>query len=74
VTFSERLAELRVALKEREGTGVPSVSITCSGCGQTHAITEPNLDHPESIFPGWHLGTEQPYRDYCPDCKEVESS
>ena len=61
VTFSERVADLRRRLADRIGEGEPSVSVTSSGCGQTHAVRAPNLDHIESLFPGWQLDTEPPY-------------
>jgi len=69
MTFSDRVADLRRRIAEREARGLRVVvTLTCEGCGRTDAITGPNPDHVESMFPGWELDNEQPYHDYCPDC------
>lgn len=73
MTFSERIADLRLAIADRTSKGLePWVSVTCASCGQTQAIADPNLDHIEGMFPGWELGSERPYRDYCPDCRDID--
>jgi hypothetical protein len=69
VTWSERVAELRAVIAAREGKGLrPRVTVKCVSCGQTAVILGPNVEHMELMFPGWDFGTEQPYRDFCPEC------
>jgi len=67
--MSDRVAELRFKLAGRESQQPAWVSVRCAECGQTQVVAAPrNLDHMESMFPGWRLGTERPYRDYCAEC------
>jgi hypothetical protein len=68
--MSERVAELRAAIAERDTERVPKVTITCSSCGRTDAIAGPDLDHIETEFADWQIDDERPYFDYCPDCSE----
>jgi hypothetical protein len=71
--MSERVAELRAAIAERDTERVPTVTLTCSSCGRVDAITGPDLDDLETEFAYWQIDDERPYFDYCPDCSESAS-